>query len=285
MTSAVDETVSESAHRRVRELQLRALSAVALAAVALGLTFGGLWPFALLVGATALIVAWEWGRMMRDAGIDAAYLGTAASVLAAVALVAALRPLAGLAMLATGAVVATVLAQPPGRMRAAAGVFYAGAPALALVWLRSDSGNGLAAVLLVLLVVWATDIGAFVAGRSIGGPRLWARVSPNKTWAGLGGGVLSAGLVAWLLAQTVGSAHPARVVGLGIVLAVLSQGGDLLESALKRSRGVKDASQLIPGHGGFMDRVDGLVIAAAVAALYAAALDPVAPGAALLALR
>jgi len=134
----------------------------------------------------------------------------------------------------------------------------------------------------VLLAVWPTDTAAYVAGRLIGGPKLWPRVSPNKTWAGLIGGVAAsaaAGAVfAWALA---GKPVPSLVLG-ALALGFLTQAGDLLESALKRSFGVKTASALIPGHGGFLDRIDGLVVAATGAAIFAMIVNIHAPARALL---
>jgi phosphatidate cytidylyltransferase len=278
------ESVSPSSPGWARELRLRAVSGLALAAATLAITWSGRWPFAVLVLLVGLIVNWEWGRVVRKAGLDATFYATAAALVLATALVAGGRPGLGLLALGAGALAAGLLA-PGGLSRpAAVGVLYAGLPAVALVWLRGG-GRGLEAILLLLLVVWATDTGAFIAGRTIGGPRLWARVSPNKTWAGLGGGVMAGGIVAWAFARAIGSASPGLVLVLGMVLAAVSQAGDLLESAIKRAYGVKDASSLIPGHGGFMDRVDGLILAAGAAAFYALLVDPAAPAAALLMLR
>lgn len=145
-----------------------------------------------------------------------------------------------------------------------AGIVYASLPALALVALRNDAEWGLAAVLLVVCAVWACDSFAYVSGRLIGGPKLAPSISPGKTWAGLAGGVAAAGLVGAIVAALSGG----DMVWLGIigaVIGVVSQAGDLLESALKRHAGVKDAGALIPGHGGLMDRLDGLWAAAPAA--------------------
>ena len=119
----------------------------------------------------------------------------------------------------------------------------------------------------LLAVVWATDIGAYFAGRGIGGPKLAPSISPNKTWAGLIGGALSAGLVGTLAAGLTDSDATLLVVG-GMILAVVAQGGDLLESWCKRHFGVKDSSHIIPGHGGILDRVDGLLAVLPVVFLY-----------------
>jgi phosphatidate cytidylyltransferase len=143
---------------------------------------------------------------------------------------------------------------------AAAGFAYASAALLASILVRQDLVNGFAALMFVLLVVWATDIGGYFAGRSIGGPKLWPRVSPKKTWAGaFGGFAASLAVAAGFAVFGAGKAVPLLLVT--AVLSVVSQAGDLLESAVKRRFGVKDSSHLIPGHGGLMDRLDGFVAA------------------------
>jgi phosphatidate cytidylyltransferase len=146
------------------------------------------------------------------------------------------------------------------------GVPYVGLPMLALVVLREDALHGIAAIIFLLIVVWIADTAAFFAGRMIGGPKLWPAVSPKKTWAGLGGaiagGALAAGVFGW--AGDYGAVMP--LVLIGGLLGFVEQGGDLFESALKRYFNVKDSARLIPGHGGMLDRVDGLIAAAIVAA-------------------
>jgi len=177
----------------------------------------------------------------------------------ALALVLAVVPWAGSARV-TGA----------DRRIAAFGVPYVGASCVALTWLRSDPGVGMLLILFLLLTVWANDIGAFVVGRGLGGPRLAPSISPAKTWAGFWGGITAAGLVGGLVALVAGAQAPLAAVVLGAVLAVVGQGGDLFESAIKRRYKVKDSGQLIPGHGGLLDRIDGLVAAAPVLALFQA---------------
>jgi phosphatidate cytidylyltransferase len=248
------------------------------------MTWHSVATFAVLVGAVSLLVAWEWGGMVRGAGLDTVFFITAAAIIAAIGLACLGEAQWALMAVLAGGIAAGFAGGAASGLAAGLGAIYAGLPALALVWLRAGPTHGLKGVLLVLLVVWATDTGAFIAGRSIGGPRLWAAISPNKTWSGLAGGVAAAGLIAWLVARWAGSESGLQVAVLGMFLAVVSQAGDFVESAIKRRKGVKDASHLIPGHGGFMDRVDGLIFAAIVAALLAAAIDPGHPGAALLAL-
>jgi len=149
----------------------------------------------------------------------------------------------------------------------AAGFLYAAAAEIASVLVRLDQTKGFAALILILLVVWVTDIGGYFAGRGIGGPKLWPRVSPKKTWAGAVGGfaaslVVAAGFAALGLGKT------GPILLLGAALSVASQLGDLFESAVKRRFGVKDSSHIIPGHGGLLDRLDGFVAAIVVAAIF-----------------
>ncbi len=155
----------------------------------------------------------------------------------------------------------------------AAGFGYAGLATACLVVLRADPAQGRIALLFLLVVVWASDIGAYVVGRLIGGRRLAPTISPGKTWSGAVGGLLAAVLGGQAVAGF--SAHwaydPVRVAAVAAVLGVASQLGDLFESAVKRHFGVKDAGRLIPGHGGLLDRLDGLMAAALVAGGWALA--------------
>jgi len=154
-----------------------------------------------------------------------------------------------------------------GRLWSVAGFLYAGAALFAAVLLRADREMGFAALVFAMLVVWATDVGGYFAGRGIGGPKLWPRVSPNKTWAGAVGGFLGSLVVAaGFAASGIGRTVPLLV--LGGVLSVAGQLGDLFESAVKRRFGVKDSSHIIPGHGGLMDRLDGLIAVLVLAAVF-----------------
>jgi phosphatidate cytidylyltransferase len=263
-------------------LKLRIASGAVLAAVAFALAYAGPKPFAGLILVVALFVSWEWGRMVRRVGADLAFFVHAVAVTAAIVLAVAGYAALGAAVLVTAAIILVPVVFGRGARLSALGVFYVGLPALSLIWLRSDEPYGFAAVLLVFAIVWCSDIGAYAAGRLIGGPKLWPRVSPNKTWAGLLGG-LAAGSAGALVVQLFApDATPLRLALTGLALALVAQGGDLAESALKRGFGLKDASDLIPGHGGFMDRMDSIVAAAVAAGLYALACDPHAPARALL---
>lgn len=146
------------------------------------------------------------------------------------------------------------------------GVLYALVPAVALLWTRLLSG-GAAFVLWAFVVTWATDIFAYLVGRSFGGPKLAPSISPNKTWSGLAGGVIGATILGGLLSRWLGL--PDSFLLAAPLFAVAAQAGDLAESALKRRAGAKDAGSLLPGHGGVMDRLDGLVPVAVLTAVLA----------------
>jgi phosphatidate cytidylyltransferase len=265
-----------------KDLVPRFGSAVVLAAAVAGLTWLGGVAFAAMLLGVCGIVAWEWSRIIRGGVFDVAMIVHIGVVALAIGL--ATYGLIGLAVLALviGAILLNLLTVGRHPGLSALGVPYAGLPAVALIWLRGDEPWGVWAVGFLVLAVAATDVGAYFAGRLIGGPKLWPRVSPNKTWAGLIGAMATSAVVAALFAQFVIGAHAGKLAALAVILALVAQAGDLGESMLKRRFGAKDASNIIPGHGGFMDRVDGLVTAAVFAALVAAALDMRAPAKALL---
>ncbi|MDP9164338.1 MAG: phosphatidate cytidylyltransferase [Pseudomonadota bacterium] len=146
-----------------------------------------------------------------------------------------------------------------------AGFGYALIPALALLWIRERGAHKLDMLLWVFIVTWSTDIGAYFAGRSIGGPKLAPAISPNKTWAGLFGGMIAASLLGGLWVVELGL--PRRLLLLAPMFAVGAQLGDLFESGLKRRAGVKDSGTILPGHGGVLDRLDGLVVVATLTGL------------------
>lgn len=145
-----------------------------------------------------------------------------------------------------------------------AGFFYALVPALALLWVRDRADSGLEVIFWIFIVTWATDIGAYAAGKTIGGPKMAPRVSPNKTIAGLVGGMMAAGLLGALWAEYAGLG--AGYYWIGAPLAAAAQAGDLFESWMKRRAGVKDSGNILPGHGGLFDRVDGLMVVAVLTA-------------------
>lgn len=253
-------------------LKTRILSALVLAPlVLLALYFGGL-ALVVLVSVAGAVMGWEWARLCSNGG----KLGSAGLVsivtLAALAPLFVLFPGSAVAptVLGFGAAVAAALAVAGGARRDAwlpLGLVYIGFACLALLWLRSVPQGGRELVLWLFAVVWAADSGGYFVGRAIGGPRLAPRISPGKTWAGLIGGILAAALVGVLAAGLLGREATLLVVG-GMALAIIAQGGDLLESWVKRRFGVKDSGHIIPGHGGILDRVDALLAVLLAAFLY-----------------
>ncbi len=260
----------------------RLASGLAMAAGVALFMFSGPASFAVLVVVVALLVSWEWGRLVHgpDAGLlVAVQIGTAAvsGLLAAFVSVGL-----GLLALPIGAILATLLSLGRNSLLSAAGVFYAGFPAVAAIWLRYDAALGLQAVIFLILIVVAADTAAYVCGRLLGGPLLSPSISPNKTWAGFIGALVASAVVGGLFWLAVPGASAVRLAATGAVLALVAQAGDLAESALKRRFGAKDAGSILPGHGGVMDRVDGLLFAVSAAGLVAAAIDISSPARALL---
>lgn len=258
--------------RALAGLAPRLVSALVLAAVALVAVGAGAMAFDALVAVAAAVLAWEWTRLCGEGRFGATGTLMAVIVVATVALASSGQPAFALALSVAGAAAVRTLAGWRGRANAlwiAAGPLYIGIPSVALVWLRADDAAGRTLILWLLVTVWATDIGAYVAGRLIGGPRLAPQVSPNKTWAGLLGAMVSAGVVGVIAAQIDPLGPTAVLLAFaGAVVAVVAQAGDLGESWVKRRFGAKDASHLIPGHGGLFDRVDGLLAAATVLAMW-----------------
>lgn len=268
------------------EWMLRINSALVLGAAALALAYASPQTFAFLVMLCLALMAWEWGRLVRGNGFDLTFaVQLAATVAASWATMLGCLSCALLAVLAGTAVAFAIrlaCETPRQAWWSAFGVSYAGLPAIALIWIRGDASHGWLAILYVFLIVWTTDTAAYFAGRAIGGPKLVPRISPHKTWAGLIGGTFFAGVAGLLFGLWLGDTNPAKLAVLSFALGLIAQLGDLGESALKRNFGTKDTSGLIPGHGGVLDRIDGLIFAALAAALIAWLLNPAQPGAAIL---
>ncbi|MGY8711358.1 phosphatidate cytidylyltransferase [Bradyrhizobium sp. 18BD] len=239
-------------------LVMRVLAALVLAPLTIAAAYAGGWLWALLVTLVSIGLFAEWLTVV-GAG-SAALTGAGTVVIAMMGLCVAAGALkTAIIVGCVGGAIIMLIAR--GKfVWAATGFAYAAAALLASILVRKDLANGFSALMFILLVVWATDIGGYFAGRSIGGPKLWPRVSPKKTWSGaLGGFTASLAVAAGFAACGIGKAVPLLLVS--AVLSVVSQLGDLFESAVKRRFGVKDSSHLIPGHGGLLDRLDGFVAA------------------------
>jgi phosphatidate cytidylyltransferase len=221
--------VSESPARARSNLALRVISSAVMAPIAIGVAWLGGWPFVLFWALAACIVLWEWTRLVTRSPGTASYTDFFVWMIA--------------------------------------GLLYAGVIALAPIILRRDPALGFVAIVFLFAVVWVTDIAAYFAGRALGGPKLWVAVSPNKTWSGALGGALGGVIAALLVVKVAGLVIAPMLVLVALALSIASQAGDLLESALKRQFGAKDASALIPGHGGLMDRLDGFLTAVLAAVM------------------
>lgn len=259
-----DPVRAKDAVRESSNLTLRILAGVVLAPLTIAAAYFGGWLWAALATlATAGMYA-EWLFVVQAIRPRVVAAGIAPLVVAGIALALGL-PGKALLAIAVGLIAIALLARVS-REWALAGLLYAAAALFGAVLVRADPQSGFIALLFVLLIVWLTDIGGYFAGRSIGGPKLWVRVSPKKTWAGaLGGFGGSLVVAAGFAASGFGRILPLLL--LAAALSIVSQLGDLFESAVKRRFGVKDSSNVIPGHGGLLDRLDGFVAAIVIAAV------------------
>ncbi len=268
------------------ELILRLYSALILAGLSLALTYAGPGTFAALILFFVVLMSWEWGRVVRRRNADRIFLLQTLSIILAGTLTLKNYPMFAIAVVLASTWACFWLHKlsglPSDPWWSAAGVYYAGFPAITMIAIRQDPEYGFYAILYLFLVVWSADTGAFFIGRLIGGPKLAPTISPNKTWSGLAGGALAACAAGAAFALWLGRTSVPILAGLSVVLALIAQGGDLGELFIKRFFGVKNSSGLIPGHGGVLDRLDGLVFAAMGAGLIVAAEDPLKPGRALL---
>jgi phosphatidate cytidylyltransferase len=266
-------TPAATAEQGTRNLLVRVAAALVLAPLAIAIAYAGGWLWTALVTSAAVGLYIEWLTIVGARTPRLVVAGVIALAIAG-AFLATGRIDASLLVLVVGLAGVMVVA-PERRFWTATGLGYAAAAEVASAMVRLDRASGFVALMFVLLIVWVTDIGGYFAGRGIGGPKLWPRVSPNKTWAGAIGGfaaslVMAGGFFAFNLNKT----DPALVLKmgplllLGAVLSIASQLGDLFESAVKRRFGVKDSSHVIPGHGGLLDRLDGFVAAVVLAAIF-----------------
>lgn len=247
-----------------RDLGIRTLtSAILIPAILLDVWLGDIW-FHLLVALLAVMVAHEWTNIVHDRSSAQFALHAAGGLCGAfLPLSAGWAPtLAVIAVISVTSAGLAVVQDRKLRIWVLSGVPYAALPAMAFVILRGESDAGMLTIMWLFAVVWAADICAYFAGRLIGGPKLAPRISPKKTWAGLWGALAGGIGLGLAVGYAVGSTNLLFLGALGGVLAIVEQLGDLFESALKRYYGVKDSGRLIPGHGGVLDRVDGLVAAA-----------------------
>lgn len=247
-----------------RNLLARIGAAAVLVPVTIAIAYAGSWLWTALVTLVSIGLFVEW--LMVVGGRTALNTIVGGAVLALAGLCLAVHRIDVSVGVALIGIIVVAVVSPARRGWSALGFVYASAALIASTIVRFDSTAGFAALMLILLIVWVTDIGGYFAGRGIGGPKLWPRVSPKKTWAGaIGGFAASLAVAAGFAAFGVGEILPLLL--LSAVLSVVSQLGDLFESAVKRRFGVKDSSQIIPGHGGLLDRLDGFVAAVVVAAL------------------
>jgi phosphatidate cytidylyltransferase len=264
--AAASEHDSQNPESGSRNLVMRVIAALILAPLAIAIAYAGGWLWILLVTLAVIGLYVEWLTIVGLAR-EMPVVGSGIAALAVAGLCLAIGRIEAASVVLAIGLAAVALLTRERRNWTAAGFFYAAAAEMASVLVRLDSVKGFVALIFVLLIVWVTDIGGYFAGRGIGGPKLWPRVSPKKTWAGAAGGFAASlavafGFAAFDLGKT------GALLLLSAVLSVVSQLGDLFESAVKRRFGVKDSSHIIPGHGGLLDRLDGFVAAIIVAAIF-----------------
>jgi phosphatidate cytidylyltransferase len=257
-------------------------SALVLAAIGLGAVVASPWTFASLIAGAGAVVAWEWSRLVRGRDIDPAMAMQAAAIAAIALLVTLRRPELAAIALALGLAGIAFATRGEARLWSLFGLLYIAVPAWALVLLRSDQSHGITAVLYVICVAILTDTASYAGGRLLGGPKLAPRISPQKTWSGLIVGLAVPTLAGFAFAPWALGTSPFWLAFISLILAAACQIGDLTESGIKRRFGVKDMSGIIPGHGGVLDRIDGLLFAALAAAAIVAFHGIDNPGQALL---
>jgi len=242
------------------------LGPIALAAI----YFGGT-VYLCLILLMVLIAQWEWVRLVAPDAVGWVYAAAYCALIAEALASQFIGYLTGVGVVVVAALAIFVLirlSRLTSGLGVSFGIVYVGITLASTLWLRGVPIIGLGLTCFLFASVWATDIGAYVAGRSIGGVKLAPRVSPNKTWAGLIGGMVSAAIAGFIVALLFDASRPLIALPVAAALAFTAQMGDLFESALKRRAGVKDSSTAIPGHGGVLDRIDGLMAAAPILAIW-----------------
>ncbi len=266
MTGTSSRPAQTAKTSQYRESAQRTGSALVLATIAGLLTYAGLWPFTFMVAVGSAILAWDWGRLVRQAKLDAGFFIHAASAIVTCIVAATGAGWTAFLVLGSGTCAAALATHKlHTRAWSAFGVLYLGLPGLLLVLFRSDQAYGIAAIFFLFLVVWSADTAAYFTGRALGGPKLAPSISPGKTWSGFSGGLALPTMLSYGYALWLGGTSAVILALAGAALALSSQIGDLVESSIKRTFHVKDAGQLLPGHGGLFDRVDGLIGAALAA--------------------
>jgi phosphatidate cytidylyltransferase len=259
------------ASRRGSETLRRTVTALAFAVPAAGAIIAGPPFLVLFAAALAAVMAWEWLRTTGGPrGVTVTWVAMSAPLVAATIVAAYVRYDWSLALVAVAGVATFAAAriERHGHPVAAAwGAFYVGLPALALLWLYARPAIGLVLVVWLIVVVIAADVAAYFVGRTMRGPKLAPRISPGKTWSGALGGVGGAVLVGLAAGAALDLARLGVLAAAATAFAIISQAGDLFESGIKRHFKVKDAGEILPGHGGMMDRVDGIVAVLTAAAL------------------
>ena len=251
------------------DLLVRTASAAVLIPVVIAaIWLGGVW-YLVFIGLLSCLIAHEWAVIVHPGNQlqYALHLTTAASGTLLTSYYGAQVSVSAILTIALISGMLVRFGDSPGSKWSYFGIFYVGFPAIAFVLLRQDTNYGFAAILWIFLIVWSADILAYFAGRVIGGPKLAPRISPKKTWAGLAGAILGSAIASLVISHFLNLSGSFMLALLAGVLAIAEQGGDLFESSLKRFHGVKDSGRLIPGHGGVIDRVDGLIAVAIIAAL------------------
>jgi len=253
----------------LRDLAPRVLSAIVMIALALGTLWIGGHVFALFWLAAGFAVFWEWQQMVGGERMRARLIVGGCTLAISTSYAFNSGAEVAILLLIAGALLVALLAGSARALWAGPGLVYAGVLVVSVCVLRGAMFAGFLVTLWLFAIVWGTDIMAYFSGRLIGGPKLWPRVSPSKTWSGLIGGVISGaslGVLTVYYLSKQGDYELLPIFLLGLGGGLVAQGGDLFESSMKRHFGVKDSSHLIPGHGGAMDRLDGFIFAAAFAA-------------------
>lgn len=250
-------------------LRRRVISALILLPICLGALWLGGVPFAIFVGLVSALMAYEWHLLVGSSLKTPAFAIHLVAILLAVVNMVFENVASAFLLIALGAALAALAEAFQGRrsLWIGVGVAYTIGTPILVIWLRQDSAIGFVGVLVLVFAVVATDVGAYFAGKSIGGPKLVPSISPSKTWAGLIGGGLLAALVSAAAAGMIDGVPIWLGIVAGLAIAVVSQIGDIIESSVKRHFDAKDSSQLIPGHGGVLDRFDGLMFACLIVAL------------------